>query len=50
MKDKKNNIKQTQFHSLLSMGQQLQTYISTWKKLLLDLSKRNRLINFTEGN
>ena len=31
------------------MGQQLQSYIITWKKLLLDLSKRNRLINFTEG-
>ena len=31
------------------MGQKLHHRIETWKKLLLDLGKRNRLINFKEG-
>ena len=31
------------------MGQKLHNRIETWKKLLLDLGKRNRLINFKEG-
>lgn len=31
------------------MGHKLHTRIETWKKLLLDFGKRNRLINFTEG-
>ncbi|MDE6143062.1 MAG: DUF4011 domain-containing protein, partial [Muribaculaceae bacterium] len=31
------------------MGIKLQTRIETWKKLLLDFGKRNRLINFVEG-
>lgn len=30
------------------MGQKLQNRIETWKKLLLDFGKRNRLINFLE--
>lgn len=31
------------------MGQKLHNRIEIWKKLLLDLGKRNRLINFLEG-
>ena len=31
------------------MGQELNKKIETWKKLLLDFGKRNRLINFKEG-
>ncbi|MBD5396521.1 DUF3320 domain-containing protein [bacterium] len=31
------------------MGQELHKRIETWKKLLLDFGKRNRLINFKEG-
>ena len=31
------------------MGQELNKRIETWKKLLLDFGKRNRLINFKEG-
>ena len=31
------------------MGQKLHNRIETWKKLLLDFGKRNRLINFKEG-
>ena len=31
------------------MGKKLNTRIETWKKLLLDFGKRNRLINFIEG-
>lgn len=31
------------------MGERLQNRIKVWKELLLDLSKRNRLINFIEG-
>lgn len=31
------------------MGQELRKRIEIWKKLLLDLGKRNRLINFKEG-
>ncbi len=31
------------------MGQKLHNRIETWKKLLLDFGKRNRLINFLEG-
>ena len=31
------------------MGQKLQKRIDTWKKLLLDFGKRNRLINFKES-
>ena len=31
------------------MGQKLHYRIETWKKLLLDFGKRNRLINFLEG-
>lgn len=31
------------------MGQKLHNRIETWKRLLLDLGKRNRLINFKEG-
>lgn len=31
------------------MGQALQNKINIWKKLLLDMGKRNRLINFIEG-
>lgn len=33
----------------MDMGQKLHNRIETWKKLLLDLGKRNRLINFREG-
>ncbi len=33
----------------MGMGQKLHNRIETWKKLLLDLGKRNRLINFREG-
>ena len=31
------------------MGHKLNNRIENWKKLLLDLGKRNRLINFIEG-
>ena len=31
------------------MGQKLHNRIETWKKLLLDFGKRNRLINFKDG-
>lgn len=31
------------------MGQKLHSRVETWKKLLLDFGKRNRLINFLEG-
>ena len=31
------------------MGQKLHHRIETWKKLLLDFGKRNRLINFRES-
>ncbi|MCH5238253.1 MAG: DUF4011 domain-containing protein, partial [Muribaculaceae bacterium] len=31
------------------MGQELHKRIELWKKLLLDLGKRNRLLNFKEG-
>jgi Superfamily I DNA and RNA helicases and helicase subunits len=31
------------------MGQSLHYHIETWKKLLLDFGKRNRLINFKDG-
>ena len=31
------------------MGQKLQNRIDTWKKLLLDFGKRNKLINFKDG-
>ena len=31
------------------MGQKLHNRIDTWKKLLLDFGKRNRLINFKDN-
>ena len=31
------------------MGEKLHNRIETWKKQLLDLGKRNRLINFLDG-
>lgn len=31
------------------MGDKLQKSIKSWKELLLDFSKKNRLLNFTEG-
>ena len=31
------------------MGHKLHSRIETWKKLLLDFGKRNRLINFKDG-
>lgn len=32
-----------------TMGEKLQKSIKSWKELLLDFSKKNRLLNFTEG-
>ena len=36
-------------HKYIDMGQKLHSRVETWKKLLLDFGKRNRLINFLEG-